>query len=104
VAAGAPTMNQLDQSDLVERALTSLSPEKLGTLCFQMTEIASPTGEERQLAEFLAERLRTAGLQVRISVVGDEGASLIAVLRGSADGPRVWLYAPPRHSIFGSSG
>lgn len=82
------------QRAVVDAARASLSPSAIGDLCYEMTAIASPTGEELTLAEHLAERLRGAGADAQVVRFGDRGASLIARFGGASDGPRLWLYAP----------
>jgi succinyl-diaminopimelate desuccinylase len=95
MAVTAPAALTADEKAVVERARAALSPAALGELCYEMTSIASPTGEERALAESLAKRLAAAGAETRVSRFGESGASLVASLgAGASDGVRLWLYAP----------
>src|SRR5207302_4241565 len=49
------------QREWVERAWTQIDPERLAKLDLELTGIPSPTGEERAVAEFLADHLGAAG-------------------------------------------
>ena len=71
------------------------NPASLGELCYEMTSIASPTGEELVLAQMLASRLGAAGASVRVSRLGEARRQPCGADRPRAmTGPRVWLYAP----------
>jgi acetylornithine deacetylase/succinyl-diaminopimelate desuccinylase-like protein len=89
----APPTSAAATRSLIDVARGGLSPDALGELCYDMTSIASPTGEELALAEMLATRLRGAGATARVSRQGDRGASLVARIGRGSDGPRLWLYA-----------
>ncbi|MEX2547963.1 MAG: M20/M25/M40 family metallo-hydrolase [Chloroflexota bacterium] len=90
----APTDLGAEHEALIERCRATFSPASVGDLCYEMSAIASPTGEELALAEFLAKRLAAAGAEVRVSRFGEAGASLVARIGTAAEGPRLWLYAP----------
>jgi succinyl-diaminopimelate desuccinylase len=77
-----------------DSARASITPDALGRLCYDMTAIASPTGEELALAEFLATHLRAARADAKVHRFGERGASVTARIGGRGDGPRLWLYAP----------
>ena len=80
---------------LVERARARTGAGAVGDLCYDMTSIASPTGEELSLAEYLADRLVRVGARTRISRLGESGASFVARIgRAQPDGVRLWIYAP----------
>lgn len=91
----APASLTPTEAAAVDRARGLLSADAVGQLCYEMTSIASPTGEELYLAEFLADRLAAAGATSRVSRFGESGASFVATFgRGDPDGARLWLYAP----------
>ena len=92
--AAPPDLADAATRSLIEAARAGLTPASIGELCYEMTSIASPTGEELVLAQTLATRLAAAGASVRVSRLGERGASLVAKVGRSDAGPRVWLYAP----------
>ena len=97
----APTTT--DERSLIYAARASLSPKLVGDLCYEMTLIASPSGEELTLAEFLAKRLAAAGASTRVSRFGVSGASLVARIGSASDGPRLWVYAPLDTAFSGNN-
>lgn len=78
----------------VETAWAEIDRNRLLELVAGMTSIPSPTGEERQLAEHLAERLRLAGLQGRYQAIDPTQGNAVGRLDGAGDGPSLLLYAP----------
>lgn len=88
----APTAT--DERSLILAARARLSPRAIGDLCYDMTSIASPSGEELTLADFLAKRLARVGASTRVSRFGVSGASLVARIGTATSGPRLWVYAP----------
>jgi acetylornithine deacetylase/succinyl-diaminopimelate desuccinylase-like protein len=87
---------------LIEQARSMIDAAAVGDICYALTEIASPTGEELALAEFVADHVRRAGAQARVSRVGDGGASVLASYGSGGDGPTVWIYAPLDTSFSGN--
>jgi succinyl-diaminopimelate desuccinylase len=94
MATTAPVDLAADTQALIDRARAGLVPAAVGDLNYDMTEIASPTGEEDTLGAYLAKRLSAAGADVRVSRLGESGASVVARIGRASDGPRLWLYAP----------
>ena len=70
-----------------------IDAEELAQLCFDLTAVPSPTGEERAVAELAAARLRDAGLAAEVQDAGGGVANAVARL-GEGDGPRLALWAP----------
>src|SRR6187455_1783139 len=97
----APTVT--DERSLIDAARAGISPSALGDLCYDMTSIASPSGEELTLAEHLAKRLARVGASVRVSRFGVSGASLVARIGTASDGPRLWVYAPLDTAFSGNN-
>ncbi len=97
----APTAT--DERSLIFAARAGLSPRTLGDLCYDLTSIASPSGEELTLAEFLAKRLAAVGASVRVSRFGVSGASVVARIGSAGDGPRLWVYAPIDTAFSGNN-
>jgi acetylornithine deacetylase/succinyl-diaminopimelate desuccinylase-like protein len=71
-----------------------VSRDQLSEIVVEMTSIASPTGEERALAEHLTARGQRVGLEATCQVI--EAGQANALLRhpGLGDGPDLFLYAP----------
>lgn len=85
---------EADRQALAGRALAEIDDERLAQLCLEMTAIPSPTGEELELATYLARRLRAAGLEGTVQPVDGRQANAVGRLRGSGDGPELLIYAP----------
>jgi acetylornithine deacetylase/succinyl-diaminopimelate desuccinylase-like protein len=83
-----------EQRGWLEGAWSQVDRQILRQLAADMTAIPSPTGEERTLAEFLAGRLRSAGLDARYQPIDDRQGNAIGRLAGAGDGPDLLLYAP----------
>ncbi len=103
MATSAAIGNAAEQQPLADRARASLTPETLGDLCLAMTSIASPTGEERELADYLANRLADAGLDTHVVPFAERGASVVARLGDGREGPNVWVYAPLDSAFAGNA-
>jgi succinyl-diaminopimelate desuccinylase len=80
--------------EAIERARGLLDDERIADLVMGMVGIASPTGEERPLAEFVAGHLVGAGVQAEVQSIDDRGANVIGRLGGGGDGPTLMLCAP----------
>lgn len=82
-----------DLEDLVAVVLEELTGERLLTAARSMVDIASPTGAERPLAEWIASELATTGLNAEVQGIDASQANAVATLPG-AYGPSLLLYAP----------
>jgi acetylornithine deacetylase/succinyl-diaminopimelate desuccinylase-like protein len=76
------------------RILAEVSQDRLRDIVVEMTAIASPTGEERALAEHLVARGRHAGLEATCQMIEGEQANALLRHPGEGDGPSLLLYAP----------
>jgi acetylornithine deacetylase/succinyl-diaminopimelate desuccinylase-like protein len=83
-----------EQRAWVERAWALIDPDRLAQLDLDLTRIPSPTGEERELAQFLAAQLTAAGLEGRYQPIDERQGNAVGRLRGSGEGPDLLLYAP----------
>ena len=83
-----------EQASWYQRILAEVSRDRLQEIVVEMTSIASPTGQERALAERLVARGRQAGLEGTCQML--DGAQANALLRhpGRGDGADLLLYAP----------
>jgi acetylornithine deacetylase/succinyl-diaminopimelate desuccinylase-like protein len=79
---------------LLERALGAVDRESVAARCAALVDIASPTGDERPLAEWIAGELGERGLSSRVQPIDDRQANAVAELGASCDGPDLMLYAP----------
>lgn len=80
--------------ETVERAVASVTDDLLAELVAAMVSIPSPTGEERELAEWVGRHLAEAGLDARVERIVDYEANVVGELHGSGGGPRLMIYAP----------
>ena len=72
---------------MVEDALAFVDEEAIAQLTMEMVDIPSPTGGERALAEYLADRFRAAGLQTSIQEVEPDRYNVFGRIEGTGDGP-----------------
>lgn len=82
------------QKEWLERAWSNIDAERLAQLNLQMANIPSPTGEERQLAEFMASYMKGFGLDAFYQPIDEKQGNAIGRLRGSGDGLELLLYSP----------
>ena len=80
--------------DWVDRATATISGDEVLDLTARMVDISSPTGEERELAEFLVDFMNGSGLEARYQPMDDDQGNAIARYRGAGSGPDLMLYAP----------
>ncbi|HEX6511010.1 MAG TPA: peptidase dimerization domain-containing protein [Chloroflexota bacterium] len=90
-----------EQRDWLERAWAQVSADKLAQLDVELVSIPSPTGEERQIAEFLANHLSQAGLEGDYQPIDERQGNALGRLRGAGEGPSLLLYAPTDTAFAG---
>jgi len=78
----------------VEDACRQVTGDRLRELITGLVDIPSPTGDERPLAEHIADTLTTAGCPARVQLLDDRQANAWARLSGDGTGPDLMLYAP----------
>lgn len=83
-----------DVEDAVADVMSSITRERIVDMVCGLVDIPSPTGGERQLAEWAAQHLAGAGVDAQTQVIDDHQANAVGVLRGSGDGSSLLLYAP----------
>jgi acetylornithine deacetylase/succinyl-diaminopimelate desuccinylase-like protein len=79
---------------LTEEAFSYVTENELRDTVMAMTSIPSPTGEERELASWLAAEMSAAGLDASLQEIDDFQANAHGRLHGTYEGPDVMLYAP----------
>lgn len=83
-----------DAADWVAAAEREVTREGLAEVTAAMVDIASPTGEERALAEALVEELTGAGLAGELQVLDPTMANAHGRRPGRGEQPSLLLYAP----------
>jgi acetylornithine deacetylase/succinyl-diaminopimelate desuccinylase-like protein len=82
------------QKDWLERAWSNIDTERMAQLNLQMANIPSPTGEERQLAEFMAAYMADFGLDAFYQPIDEKQGNAVGRLKGSGGGPELLFYSP----------
>lgn len=83
-----------EQQGWVDAAWDAIDLDELRELVSDMVAIPSPTGEEAQLARYLVDRLRTAGLRSKYQPIDESQGNAIGVIDGNGLGSDLLLYAP----------
>ena len=80
--------------DAVERARAALDEGWMRDLLVRLVETPSPFGEERAIAELLAETMSGIGLEAEVQVLDSRSANAIGRAKGAGGGPELLLFAP----------
>ncbi|NKY33646.1 M20/M25/M40 family metallo-hydrolase [Nocardia speluncae] len=83
-----------EQRGWFDTAAELVDPKRLTDLVVGMVDIASPTGEEAELARWLTATLDDAGLEAHYQEIDDRQANAVGRLRGDGSGADLLLYAP----------
>lgn len=75
----------------LEKYQTYISPERLRDQLWQLVQVPSPTGQERQVAFLFAEMLKKAGASVTIDETLPNSPNVIGRLKGNKPGPVIQL-------------
>jgi len=78
----------------VERALAAVDRERLAELCMGIVDIASPTGKERPLAEWIAAEFTVNGIAAEVQPLDDHQANAWAAIGAPGAAADLMLYAP----------
>ncbi|WP_213453531.1 M20 family metallopeptidase [Rhizomonospora bruguierae] len=78
----------------IERAWAAIDEDRLRDLALRMVSIPSPTGDERELAQFLTGYLAQAGLDSWYQEIDDRQGNAVGRLAGDDTGKDLLLYAP----------
>ena len=80
--------------DMVHAAESQFDREQFKQLLMDMVNIPSPTGEEAELARYMADHMTANGLQGQTQYLDDQQANAIGKLPSrSKQGPELLLYA-----------
>jgi acetylornithine deacetylase/succinyl-diaminopimelate desuccinylase-like protein len=83
-----------EQRQWLERTVSLVDIERMRTFDRTITSIHSPTGEERQINEWLVCHMRASGLDAFYQPLDEHSANAVGRLRGTGGGPSLMLYAP----------
>lgn len=78
----------------LDQVLARLDLERLKRVLAQITDLHSPTGATRELAEFLAAHLRGIGMQAQYKPMNERSGNVVGEARGSGGGAALLLYSP----------
>jgi acetylornithine deacetylase/succinyl-diaminopimelate desuccinylase-like protein len=78
----------------VRQAWDAIDESRLGELNRMMASIASPTGEERQLAQAMVDTMSAYGIDAFYQPIDDAQGNAIGRISGTGDGADLMLYAP----------
>jgi acetylornithine deacetylase len=81
----ARSASKLD-AKLVERILASVNEEEIVAMCCDVINIASPTGEELQMARYMQNALQQLGLEVTWQEVEEGRANVVGHWEGAGNG------------------
>ncbi|MBV9324330.1 MAG: peptidase dimerization domain-containing protein [Chloroflexi bacterium] len=82
------------QQAWLEHAWAQIEPRALGKLDADLVSVPSPTGQERQVNEFITAHLRAAGLEARYQAIDEDQGNAVGRINGSGEGADLLLYAP----------
>jgi acetylornithine deacetylase/succinyl-diaminopimelate desuccinylase-like protein len=83
-----------DREGWVRQAWDQIDDNELGELNRMMASIASPTGEERQLAEAMVDVMNQSGIDAFYQPMDDQQGNAIGRILGTGYGADLLLYAP----------
>lgn len=83
-----------DQRAWYEAAAELVDEDLVREIVVAMTNIPSPTGEEAELADYLARRGREHGLDGAVQPLDELSANAVLRRKGLGNGPELLLYAP----------
>ncbi|MBV9120124.1 MAG: deacylase, partial [Chloroflexi bacterium] len=91
-----PQADRLDppRASWIADAWAQVSAEELAKLTLDLANIPSPSGSEKELAQFAAEWLNGNGLQARYQPIDDFSGNAIGRAGHSVGGPHLLLYSP----------
>ena len=92
IPSAAPLNRQ--QQSWYELALSKLDTHRLKRLLAQLTDIHSPTGATREIAQFLEQYMRNAGMRAQYRPMNERTGNITAEATGSGGGASLLLYAP----------
>ena len=92
-----------EQAGWVTRAWSQIDEGRLAELNRQMASIPSPTGEERELAQFMASYMNACGFSAFYQPIDEHQGNAVGKLSGSGNGVELLLYAPVDTAFSGKA-
>lgn len=92
--ATTPTSPGKEQRQWFEKACSLINSDRLKQLVFDLTDIHSPTGKEKEASQFLADYMQRANFNAHYQAVSEQSGNCVGRLVGSGEGPNLLLYAP----------
>lgn len=89
-----PVLLSEEQRQWLQCAVALIDEDRMRAFDYAITNIHSPTGEERRLSEWLAQHWREMGLEAMSQPMDEQSGNVLGRLRGSGAGPCLLLYAP----------
>jgi acetylornithine deacetylase/succinyl-diaminopimelate desuccinylase-like protein len=83
-----------EREQWVKRAWDAIDESKLAELNRMMASIASPTGEEKQLATTLVDVMNKSGIPAHYQPMDDDQGNAVGRIAGTGNGADLLLYAP----------
>jgi acetylornithine deacetylase/succinyl-diaminopimelate desuccinylase-like protein len=83
-----------EQREWYEKACAKIDAERLKQLIFDLTDIHSPTGNEKEASQYLADYMNRANFKAHYQAVSENSGNCVGRIRGSGEGPNLLLYAP----------
>jgi len=83
-----------EREQWVTRAWDAIDESKLAELNRMMASIASPTGEEKQVALALVDSMNATGVAAHYQPMGDDQGNAVGRIAGTGNGADLLLYAP----------
>jgi acetylornithine deacetylase/succinyl-diaminopimelate desuccinylase-like protein len=83
-----------EQRQWLEKAVSLIDEARMRALNYAITDIHSPTGEERQASEWLAQHMREMGLDAFYQPLDERSGNAVGRMQGGGRGPSLLLYAP----------
>ena len=94
-----------DQKKIAEdrrRVLDLINRDEVVKIACDLVDIPSPTGSEKQIADYIIDRYRRAGLKVLPQVFEDGRANAIGIIKGKGGGPTLMLNGHMDTSFVGN--
>ena len=82
------------QRSWYDTARGKINQERLTQVILDLTNIHSPTGDEREASQFMVDYLNSVGIDAHYQAVNERSGNCVGRLKGSGDGPTLLLYAP----------
>jgi len=87
-------MNSDRQRAWIEKACGHVNTDRLAEILQVMVDVASPTGEEAELARIIASQMQKAGLEGQEQIIDPKQSNAIGQISGIGGGRSLLLYAP----------